>query len=182
MKTLYGISILLLAALAAACEPVTAPDGDPLEVRPPLAAAQASPHIAAGGTYEQTAIGSLDERAAGPNTILEQTSSGGISGTLNGTFEDELRVVIHPNGKFNAQFTISCECTVEGKQGTLEIRATDTGQMTGPTTATFAGRATITGGTGELADLRGNLEIEGTINLATGLSATTYSGRVRFHP
>lgn len=182
MKTLYSTSILLLAALASACEPVTAPDGDPLEMRPPLAAAQASPHIAAGGTYAQTAITSLDARAAGPNTILEQTSSGWISGTLNGTFDDELRVVIHPNGKFNAQFTITCACTVEGKQGTLEIRATDTGQMTGPESAAFAGRATITGGTGELADLRGNLEIMGTINLVSGLAATSYSGKVRFHP
>lgn len=101
---------------------------------------------------------------------------------MNGAFEDSLRVVIHPNGKFTAQFTITCECTVEGKEGLLEITATDTGELTGPESATFTGRAVITGGTGELSDLRGVLWIEGEVDVSSGLSSTTYSGTIHFHP
>lgn len=184
MKTLDGFSILLLAALAfAACEPVVAPDAERAgTTMQPVAAAQASAFTAASGTYAQTAVTSLDVRAAGPNTILEQSSTGWISGTLNGTFEDEIRVVIHPDGKFNAQFTITCDCTVEGESGLLEITATDTGRLTSPESGTFAGRAVITGGTSGLADLRGNLEIMGTVDVLTGLSTTTYSGKIRFLP
>jgi hypothetical protein len=184
MRTLHGFSILLLAALAfAACEPVVAPDAERAEtMTQPLAAAQASAFTAASGTYAQTAVTSLDVRVAGRNTILERSSTGWISGTLNGTFEDEIRVVIHPNGKFDAQFTITCDCTVEGESGILEITATDTGQLTSPESGTFAGRAVITGGTNGLADLRGNLEIMGTVDVPTGLSTTTYSGKIRLLP
>lgn len=183
MNTLHGFSILLLAALAIACEPVVAPDAERSETMvPPLATAQASAFTAASGTYAQTAITSLDVRVAGPNTILAQTSTGSISGTLNGTFEDEIRVVIHPNGQFNAQFTITCDCTVEGKSGILEISATDTGELTSPESGTFAGRAVINGGTGGLADLRGHFEIMGTVDVLSGLSTTTYSGKIRFLP
>ena len=183
METRYGTSILLLAVLATACEPVVAPDAERAEtMMQPRAAAQASAFTAASGTYAQTAITALDVQVAGPNTILEQRSTGWISGTLNGTFEDEIRVVIHPNGNFNAQFTITCDCTVEGKSGILEITATDTGELTSPTSGSFAGRAVIKGGTGGLADLRGNLEIMGTVDVLSGLSTTTYSGKIRFLP
>ena len=87
--------------------------------RPALAAVK----VAASGTFAQSAITSLDVQTAGGNTILTQTSNGSISGTLSGPFQDDLKVVIHPNGKFNAHFTITCTCTVGGKSGVLEINA-----------------------------------------------------------
>lgn len=179
MNTSHRFSILLLAALAGACDQPAAPDAGQAEVGQTLAIAQASQHIAASGTFTQTAINGLDVRLAGPNTILEQTSGGSVNGTLSGSYEDDIRVVIHPNGRFNAQFTITCQCTVEGKQGGLELVATDRGQLVGPNLATFAGRAVITGGSGELSNLRGVLEIEGSIDLATGLSTYTYVGRIQ---
>jgi len=181
MNIRHATSILCLAALGSACEPPTEPDpGQADPAQSALTMAQGSPHTAAAGSYAQTAVTGVGVRPAGPNTILEQTSLGSISGTLNGTFEDELRVVIHPNGRFNAQFTITCECTVDGKQGVLELTATDTGELVSPNAGAFAGRAVIKGGTGDLSGLRGVLEIQGVVDVASGLSTTTYSGSIHF--
>jgi hypothetical protein len=105
-----------------------------------------------------------------------------ITGTMAGPFNDNLRVVIHPNGKFNAHFTITCLCTVDGKQGELEIVAGDTGELLSPTLAAFAGRVVINGGTGALSRLRGVLQIEGTVNVTTGLATYSYTGDIHFEP
>lgn len=183
MKIRHGLSILLLAVLGSACENATAPEVEPEgPVTSAVAAAQAPSHISAAGLFTQTAINGLEVRPAGPNTILEQTSEGTVSGTLSGSFEDDLRVVIHPGGNFNAHFTITCQCTVEGKAGVLELVAGDTGELVGPNTGVFAGRAVIKGGTGELSGLRGVLQIEGTVDVPTGLSSYAYSGRLRWRP
>ena len=183
MNARHAASVLILAALVGACEPMTAPDsGQSAPVASVHTPAQSAQHMVASGTYAQSAITSLDVRLAGPNTIIEQTSMGSMAGTLSGTFTDEVRVVIHPNGRFNAKFTITCECTVDGKQGVLELNATDTGQMVGPGLAAFNGRAVIKGGTGELSGLRGVLDIEGTVDLASGLATTSYSGNIHFRP
>lgn len=178
MKTAPYVLILLLAVSGTACDSVTAPDTAQPEALK-FASAHAAPHIAAGGTFTQTGITGLEVRNAGPNTILKQTSTGSVSGTLSGSYTDDIRVVIHPNGRFNAHFTIRCECTVAGKQGILEFVASDRGTLLSPTLAFFTGRATITGGTAELSDLRGVLEIEGTVDLVSGLSTYTYSGWIR---
>lgn len=141
-------------------------------------AAQGPPHSTATGVFTQTGIDSLDTQFGGPNTILEQTSAGSVIGTLSGSYEDAIRVVIHPDGKFNVKFTIVCACTVDGKQGFLSLVATDTGELVSDTQAVFSGRAVITGGTGELSGLRGVLEIGGTVDLTTGLSEYDYVGWV----
>ncbi len=177
MKSSYFVSILLLAVFGTACESVTAPGAEP-PVALEVATAHAAPPTPAAGTFTQTGITGLQVSQAGPNTILEQTSTGLVSGTLSGSYTDDLRVVIHPNGRFNAHFTIRCECTVAGEQGIVELVASDRGELVSPTLASFAGRATITGGTAELSDLRGVLEIEGTVDLISGLSEYTYSGRI----
>lgn len=178
MKTPYCVPILLIVAFGTACESVTAPDAGPSEARQ-LAITQAAPHTPAAGTFTQTGITSLEVTQAGPNTHLKQTSAGSVSGTLSGSYTDDLGVVIHPNGRFNAHFTIRCECTVGGEQGVIELVASDRGELVSPTVASFAGHATITGGTDELSDLRGVLGIEGTIDLGTGLATYTYSGWIR---
>ena len=161
MNTRNILSILLLALVGIFCSQV---------------AANGLPHSAASGFFTQTGINSLDVQLAGPNVILEQTSEGSVFGTLSGSYEDALRVVIHPNGKFNVKFTIVCDCTVDGKQGFLYLMATDRGEMVSDTQAIFSGRAVITGGTGELSGLRGVLEIEGIVDLVTGLSEYDYVG------
>lgn len=177
MKALYYAPILLLAVFGTACESVVAPDAEQREALA-LDRAHAAPPTAAVGTFTQTGITSLQVGQAGPNTFLEQTSVGTVSGTLSGSYTDDLRVVIHPNGRFNAHFTIRCECTVAGDQGVVELVASDRGELVSPTLASFTGHATITGGTAELSDLRGVLEIDGTIDLVSGLATYTYSGRI----
>jgi hypothetical protein len=177
MKTSHRCAILLLASSGTACDSPVGPAA-PAADMVALNASKAAQHIAATGTFTQSSITSLVSSQAGPSTILEQVSAGSISGTLAGSYTDDLKVVIHPNGGFNAHFTIRCECTVNGEQGILNMVASDQGELVSPTLASFAGRATITGGSGDLADLKGVLAIEGTIDLTTGLATYTYSGRI----
>jgi hypothetical protein len=176
MNARTALSTLLVSAVLTACGGPTAPDADAV----PGAAVSASANaIQAAGTFTQTGITSLQARSNGPNQLIEQTSHGIVSGTLSGTYTDDLRVNIHPNGTFNAHFTITCQCEVNGKQGTLEFVVNDRGRITGPTTAAFSGHAAILSGTGGLAGLRGVLEISGVVDLVTGLSTYSYSGRIR---
>jgi len=170
------------AAMIMGCE------RDPVRVeranvmRPAATGSAASLKTTASGSFTQTAITSLDVSTAGENTILKQTSVGTLSGTLSGQFNDKLRVVIHPNGKFNAHGTFTCVCTVDGKQGVLEFVGGDTGELVSPTLAVFAGRVVINGGTGALSGLRGVLQIEGSVNVTTGLATYTYAGDIHFEP
>ena len=132
---------------------------------------------AASGTFTQTGITSLEVRPTpGGSVILDQTSEGTVSGTISGTYEDSLIVVIRPNGTFSASFSLEVDGTVDGIQGTLTLQAADVGQLTGPTTATFSGVAAITGASGGLAGMTGVLEIEGTVDLVSGLSTYAYEG------
>lgn len=181
MRIRFELLIVTLAASAStlACGEVTGPDGARTRDATAVHAEASVTHASAAGTFTQTGITGIEVRAAGPNTIIEQTSVGSISGTLSGPYEDAIKVVIHPNGRFNAHFTVRCDCVVGGRQGELELVVSDQGQLEGPNTASFAGRAVIRGGTGELSGVRGVLAIEGTVDLATGLSSYDYTGWVR---
>jgi hypothetical protein len=70
---------------------------------------------------------------------------------------------------------------VDGKEGTLVLVVVDTGEEVNGV-PTFAGRAVITSATGELAGLRGVLEVAGTVDVTTNLSTISYSGQIHFHP
>jgi len=143
--------------------------------------AMASPPTPASGTITQTGITAIEVRMAGPNVIIEQTTVGNVSGTLNGTFEDTIRVVIHPNGGFTALGKGSCECTVDGLSGVVEYVVSDTGEEINGI-PTFEGRQVITGASGDLSGLRGVLQIEGAVDPGTLLSVINYSGAIHTHP
>ena len=140
-----------------------------------------SPPAAASGTVTQEAITGFELRLAGPNIVIEQSTTGSVSGTLTGTYEDSFTVVIHPDGRFNAHGTLTCQCTVEGAQGVLELVVTNTGEEINGV-PTFEGRFVIKGGTGDLSGLSGLLDLVGTVDVPSGLSTITYSGRVHSHP
>ncbi len=177
MNARRGSLALTITLVAAGCHEITQPAAT---VEGPGVSAQAQvAAVAAAGEFTQTSITTLEVSASGPNTIIDQTSQGVITGTIQGTFEDDLHVVIRQNGTFNTSFKITCQCEIGGKSGTLELSATDTGEMTSPTTASFGGRAVISKATGDLAGTSGMLEIEGTVDLASGLSTYAYSGNVR---
>jgi len=186
-RTYEVIALTLVWAVMAGCSmgDITAPAHMPGDETPGIGtqagAMHASPHMSAAGTFAQTAVLSFQVREAGPNTIIEQTNQGVASGTLTGDLQDELRVVVRSDGSFNAHFTVTCTCTVEGKEGVVELVANNTGQFDGPLGA-YEGRAVITGGTGELSGLRGVLQFEGAVDLTTGLSTLAYSGTIHFAP
>lgn len=147
----------------------------------PVGVAQASPPTPASGTITQTSAIPQDVRFVGPNIILESAIEANVSGTLSGTWDETLRVVIHANGRFSAHGTTTCLCTVDGKTGDVELVVSDTGQ-TVDGIPTFQGRYVITRATGELAGLRGILHMEGSLDPTTGLSTITYSGQIHLHP
>lgn len=137
----------------------------------------AAPPAPASGTFSVTEKTSLSiQPAGGGNFIIEQTTAGVFTGTFSGTFVDELRAVLHSNGNVGAQGTITCTCTVEGKSGTIVFNQTSRG----PAGSAFQGRAVILSGTGDLANMRGTLEIQGTGS--NGIATVAYSGQIHFDP
>jgi len=131
----------------------------------------------ASGTYTVTSITSFAIDPTGANTFIEQTTSGAFLGSLTGTFEDEISAIVHPNGLVGAQGTLTCACTFAGKSGTLEFVQVSTGDFAAQA---FEGRAIITRATGDLAGLRGVLELHGTVD-PNGLATVTYEGRIHDH-
>jgi hypothetical protein len=176
------ILVLLPAALVGGCEQPGAPGALPSPLGPGLSHAQSTHLLPAAGTFTQTAVTAFDLRFAGSNVIIEQTVQGSVTGTLTGSFEDRIRVVVHPGGNFTARGTTTCACTVEGREGLLELTIADTGEQIGPDLGVFAGRSVIRRGTGELTGLRGVFDIEGTVDIPSGLSTYTYSGTIHFRP
>lgn len=178
MRTAARHPLTLALALGAlwSCDSVptdvTAVDGQQLLV----GAAQASTPIPASGTQSALVITGFEPRSAGPNLMFEQTSTGSMRGTLAGTTETVENVVIHPNGKLNAHGTLTCQCTVDGKSGVLDLTWSAVGVVTGEGTANIEGRFVIVGGTAELSDLRGVLPYEGSV--VNGLPSVEYSGRI----
>ncbi|HMB94352.1 MAG TPA: hypothetical protein VKP65_26120 [Rhodothermales bacterium] len=187
-RNLRYATLIILALVLAACSDNPVSTGL-FEVSEHPAAPKVSPSIAkaatsntASGTVIQTEITSLNVRLAGPNTMLKQSSRGVLDGTLTGSFEDELSVSIHPNGTFTTKFTLTCACMVDGKEGIVTITAADRGELVSPNLASFSGHATIKESTGELSGLRGVFDIEGTVDVPSGLSNYTYSGQIHFPP
>lgn len=144
--------------------------------------AMASPPTPASGTLTQTAVTGFQIQFGGSNVIIEQTTVGVMNGTLSGTVEDSVRVVIHSNGTFTAHGTTVCQCSLEGKEGIVRFTVTDSGEQIAPDTSVFSGRAAISSATGELSGLSGLLDVEGSVDIPSGLSTISYSGLIHFHP
>ena len=174
MKALFLASALALAGLLPATTANAGPD--PLGCLEP---APAAADIDAAGTFTQTGITTLDVRMIGGVTILEQTSFGVVDGTLDGTFEDSLHVVIFPNGTFASSFRLMLDCELDGATGQVTMKAADIGRLVDPTTGEFAGVAGILEAAGDLAGLGGAFRIQGTVDLTTGLSTYSYEGTLR---
>lgn len=97
---------------------------------PPAAAG--GPPLTGQGTGIITSIVETSSRNAGPNRIAERALTGTmLTGPLaGGTFEEEVRGVVHPNGTVTFQGTLSFSGTLQGcGDGTL------TGRLAGRGTA-----------------------------------------------
>jgi hypothetical protein len=113
-------------------------------------------------------------KVAGGNTFLAGSAPGVIMGAISGTFTEEFRNVVHPNGNTNLKGSASCRCTVGTRTGIFEIDFVGNGA--GTAAAPFTGQLLLQNGTGGLAGIHG----VGTFN-AFGPGGT-YEIRWHFDP
>jgi len=124
--------------------------------------AHAGPPAEASGDWTYGLPGITGQRLAGPNVFLYGTGTSTLTGTFEGTSEDEFVVVCHQKGPESVNsfvnWTIEFTGEVNGREGTLAMKATgkQTSNTCDPSDAIWTGRWVIIGGTDELADLHGN--------------------------
>jgi hypothetical protein len=133
---------------------------------------------AGGGTFAETAlVGAPAIRLADGNTVITQTATGVVDGTIVGTITDVATIVFHPDGTLNASVVETCVCTVAGRSGTF----VDRGEATG-VGLSFTGHFTVISGTGALSNLHLTGTFTGMLNPTTGLAAGTNSVVYHFGP
>lgn len=125
------------ALLLASCTgPADAP-ADLLPITgPSFAAGGLGPPLTGSGTGMITSLEITSERQAGPNRIQERTLTGILDGTLQGSFEEHARGVIHGTGLITFQATFVFTGTVEGceGEGSFSASLSGTGQAGEPIT------------------------------------------------
>jgi hypothetical protein len=132
----------------------------------------ASPPETATGTLSIATDTFTTIRIAGGNSFFAEVATGAYSGDLTGPYIDIDTFVLHKDGSFDAHGTEVCTaCTIGGRTGSFTSAFEYSGSG-----AQFEGHLTFTGGTGELAGLRG----EGTFQ-GDGID-NTYSYRYDFAP
>jgi hypothetical protein len=116
--------------------PADAPDGPLALTAPSLAEGALGPPLTGSGTGHITSLTITSERQAGPNRIQERTITGVLQGTMQGTFEERARGVIHGTGLVTYQATLVFTGTVAGCEGEGSFTASlsGTGQAGLPTT------------------------------------------------
>lgn len=107
------------------------------------------------------------------------TSTWEFHGDLEGTMMNTGNITISTiTGKITSETTATFTGAVKGKKGTFTVEGTCSGQMTSPTHSVLEVTYNITGGTGELSDLHGtiNLSITHEESGTTG----SYTGMLSF--
>jgi hypothetical protein len=134
LACLPAVALLLLGCADA----VDHPGADALQVTGPAFASQgAGPPLTGAGTGVITSLEITSSRDAGGNTVQERTLEGTVSGTLEGSFVEHVRGVIHRNGTVTFQGTMYFEGTLEGcadEPGTLTATLSGRGQAGIPVT------------------------------------------------
>jgi len=96
----------------------------------------------------------VNSRLAGGNTFLTTWEEGIWTGTFEGASREDGEVVIHRSGAWSFKATVTFESvTVEGKTGSLVMSVVG---KRPDGTSDWAGKWTISCGTGDLAALRGH--------------------------
>jgi hypothetical protein len=109
----------------------------PTAAGPALTRANAGPPQAGGGAGAITGLVITASRAADGNTIQERRITGTIGGTLEGTFVEEVRGVIHPDGHVTFQGTLTFAGVIPScgpEAGTLTVGLSGQGQTGLPVT------------------------------------------------
>jgi hypothetical protein len=119
--------------------------------------AWASPLVLGSGTRTVQNFTVTSIREVDGNTFITGTETGVFAGTVSGMFRAPLAIVIHPDGTENFRGTNICICTVEGVTGPYQ----DLFEGSGVAGGAFAGHV-VFGGTGSLANLRGEGTFQGS--------------------
>jgi hypothetical protein len=134
-RRLLAAPLTICSLFLLACSGETEP-GTVLPITgPALASTGAGPPQQGSGTGLITSLEILSRRNAGPNEVQERRLSGTVEGTLNGTFVQHVRGVIHPNGQVTFQGTMEFTGTLAGcGSGTLLLGLTGKGETGLPVT------------------------------------------------
>ncbi|MEE8238455.1 MAG: hypothetical protein V3R13_00005, partial [Nitrososphaerales archaeon] len=120
--------------------------------------------------------------------ILQEVNSGTTStasfigdftGTISGAFVAEFFFTIEPNGVFEGIGYLTCNCTVDGRSGTLVERYTLVGGAGALGEVVSRGTWEIVRGTSELSSLRGGGSFEST-RFPGELEQGIKTGRIQF--
>ncbi len=122
------------------------------------------------GTLQLTSEVITESRFAGGNEIVTMVGTLVLTGDLAGTCDLQQVVVAHATGSLNIRTVATC--SLDGSSGTYVLRAA-VREVAGQNPT----RWVIQGGTGDLADLRG----QGT-GWGPGDAVQNYSGQVHFDP
>jgi hypothetical protein len=123
MQHIRGISRLSPAAIAAVAIAVGVAPAQPA----------AAADLPASGTAQATSLVFADVRSADGNTILDGIQQGVIAGTLTGTWVEQFRLVVHPDGATNFHSFLTVVGTAAGC-GTGTMHFVVDGQGDGPMT------------------------------------------------
>ncbi len=104
---------------------------------------------------------------------------GDLSGTISGPFVAEFVFTVEPNGVFEGIGYLTCNCTVDGKSGTLIERYTLIGGAGPQGEVISRGTWEIVRGTAELSSLRGGGSFESS-RFPGELEEGTKIGRIQF--
>jgi hypothetical protein len=136
------------------------------------AAAEATPPSPVSGTETITGATANVVRVADGNTIVANHLVGTIDGSFTGTFTADYTAIVHPTGQTNVVGgTFTCACSIQGRSGTITFRFEGSG-----TAAVSDLHGETIGGTGGLADLHSNVDVQ-----VVG-AAVTYAGTAHFDP
>jgi len=124
------------------------------------------------------------EKIVGGNQFITATDTGYWSGTFNGVSDDFCAAVIHSTGYTWGRCTVSfASVTVDGKTGGLEMSVLLWLPQWGDPQGVWDGTWVITGGTGELNDLRGQGSMSGPgWQGGPGCGEIDYMGNYHFEP
>ena len=134
-------------------------------------AAASGPPEPSNGTFGRTGPpAAVAVRTADGNTILTLTARPGrFTGTFTGAYSEDLRIVFHADGSYNFAAELTCQCTVDGRTGTMTVKLDGTGTPTG----SFDAHYRIIAASGGLEGLQGQGTLSGPI-------PSTYSGEHHF--
>ena len=130
-----------------------------------LPAAATAP-TSGSGHFVFTSMTPTSSRTADGNTIITANATGMLSGTLTGSFTQDIRQVFHSDGTSEFHGTVTCTCTVGGMAGTVVLRFEGSGGSAG----SVQGQFTVVSATGNLDGLHG----QGTFAQTSPAVAGTY--------